>query len=100
MPDLNISIPHKLSQDEAQRRIQAAIADARKEHAARIQNLQESWNGYAGTLNVSVMGQQISAQVTVNPSDVTVHSSLPLIASMFRGAIEDAIRKQGAALLA
>jgi hypothetical protein len=100
MPNLNISVPHQLSQDEALRRLKSAIGDAKKQYGDKIDDLQESWNGYTGTLNVAAMGQKLAVVLTVNPSDVTVQSALPMIAMMFRGKIEAAIRQEGTKLLA
>jgi hypothetical protein len=100
MPKLNISIPHELTQAEARRRIKSAIADAKKKYGEKIDELQESWKGYSGTLNVTAMGQKLAVLVTVNSSDVTVQSALPMIAMMFRGKIEAAIRQEGTKLLA
>jgi Putative polyhydroxyalkanoic acid system protein (PHA_gran_rgn) len=100
MPNLNISIPHQLSQREALRRLKSAIADAKKQYGEKIDELRESWNGNSGTLDVTAMGQKLSVALTVNPSDVTVQSTLPMIAIMFRGKIEAAIRQEGTKLLA
>jgi len=100
MPDLNISIPHQLSQDEALGRLKSAIADAKKQYGENIDELQETWNGYSGTLDVAVMGQKLAVVLTVNPSDLTVQSALPMMAMMFRGKIEAAIRQEGTKLLA
>ena len=100
MPNLNISIPHGLSQDEAIRRIKSAIVDAKKQYGGKIDELRENWNGNSGTLDVTAMGQKLSVVLTVNPSDVTVQSALPMIAMMFRGKIEAAIRQEGTKLLA
>jgi hypothetical protein len=100
MPDLNISIPHQLSQDEALLRLKSAIADAKEQYGEKIDELRENWNGYSGTLNVAAMGQKLSVVLAVNPSDVTVQSALPMIAMMFRGKIEAAIRQEGTKLLA
>jgi hypothetical protein len=100
MPDLNISIPHQLSQDEALRRLKSSIADAKKQYGDKIDELRETWNGYSGTLDVAVMGQKLAVVLTVNPSDVNVQSALPMIAMMFRGKIEAAIRQEGTKLLA
>jgi Putative polyhydroxyalkanoic acid system protein (PHA_gran_rgn) len=100
MPDLNISIPHQLSQDEALRRLKSSIADAKKQYGDKIDELRETWNGNSGTLNVAVMGQKLAVVLTVNPSDVNVQSALPMIAMMFRGKIEAAIRQEGTKLLA
>jgi hypothetical protein len=100
MPDLKISIPHQLTQDEALRRLKSAIADAKKQYGEKIDELQESWSGNSGTLNVTAMGQKLAVILRVNSSDVTVQSALPMIAMMFRGKIEAAIRQEGTKLLA
>ena len=98
--DLNISVPHNLQQDEVLRRLQSFIANARTQYADRIQGFQEAWNGNTVVLRVSGMGQQVEGTITINPSDVTVQSRLPFMATMFRGRIENGIREQLGRLLA
>jgi len=98
--DLNISVPHNLQQDEVLRRLQSFIANARTQYADRIQGFQEAWNGNTVVLRVSGMGQQVEGTITLNPSDVTVQSRLPFMATMFRGRIENGIREQLGRLLA
>jgi Putative polyhydroxyalkanoic acid system protein (PHA_gran_rgn) len=98
--DLNISVPHNLQQDEVLRRLQWFIANARTQYADRIQGFQEAWNGNTVVLRVAGMGQQVEGTITINPSDVTVQSRLPFMATMFRGRIENGIREQLGRLLA
>jgi hypothetical protein len=93
LPDLNISIPHQLPQDEALRRIQTAVGRAKTQYAQHMNDLEEHWNGNVGTLNITVRGMAIPAQVTVNPSDVALHAELPMIASFFMGQIETTARE-------
>jgi hypothetical protein len=100
MPGLKVSVAHKLSQDEALRRVKAAIADAKKEYAEQVDDLQESWDGYNGTFSATAMGQRVSGSLAVNPSDVIVQGKLPLIALPFKGKFEAMIREQVAAILA
>lgn len=100
MPDLIVSVSHRLSQDEALRRIQAAVAQAKSQHSDKITDLREVWNGYAGVFQISVQNQQLSGTVTVNPSDVTVQITLPFLAMVFKPMIETSMRYELTRILA
>jgi Putative polyhydroxyalkanoic acid system protein (PHA_gran_rgn) len=100
MPDLIVSVSHRLSQDEALRRIQATVAQARAQYADEIDDLQESWNGSVGAFQISAMSQQASGAVTVNPSDVTVQITLPFLALVFKSRIESGMRDELTKILA
>jgi|SRR5271168_5005120 len=93
MPNLNVAIPHNLSQDEALKRIKDAIAQAKAEHSDSIKDLQENWNGSVGTFSGSAMGQTASGTVTVNASEIVFDLALPFAASFFKGKIEAGIRE-------
>jgi hypothetical protein len=92
MPNLNISIPHNLSQDEALKRIKDAIAQAQDQNPGKIKDFQENWNGTVGTLSGSAMGQAASGTVTVNASEIVLDLALPFAATFFKGQIEANIR--------
>ncbi len=92
MPTIRVSIPHQLSQDEALKRIQRGIAQAKSQNPDKVRDLEESWNGYEGTFSAKAMGYSATASILVDPSEVTVESALPLIASPFKGKIEAALR--------
>ena len=100
MPNLDVSVGHRLSQDEALRRIRAVIAQAKTQYSDEIDDLHESWDGYAGDFKVSAQNQQVSGTVTVNPTDVTVQMTLPFIALVFKSMIESGIRDELTRILA
>jgi hypothetical protein len=100
MPKLMVSVSHRLSQDEALRRIRAVVAQAKIQHSDKINDLRQSWNGYVGAFDVSGMGQKASGTVGVNPSDVTVQIKLPFAASLFKSKIESGIRDTLSRILA
>src|ERR1700732_1248440 len=60
MPDLIVSVSHRLSQDEALRRIQTVVAQAKTQYSDKIDDLQESWNGYVGAFQISAQNQKVS----------------------------------------
>jgi uncharacterized phage protein gp47/JayE len=99
MSNMNISIPHNLSQDEALKRIKDAIAQTKTQHSGNIKDLQENWNGNVGTFSGSAMGQAVSVTVTVNASEVVLDLELPFAATFFKGKIEADIRAFAAGLL-
>jgi len=92
MPSLTVNVSHQLSQDEALRRIQAAVAQAKVQYADKINDLRDSWNGYVGDFEVSGKGQKASGTVAVNQSDVSVQIRLPLAALLFKSKIESGNR--------
>jgi hypothetical protein len=92
LPDLIVSVSHRLSQDEALRRIQAAVAQAKTQYSDKIDDLGEGWDGYVGTFQISAQNQQASGTVMVNPSDVTVETTLPFLALVFKSRIEFGLR--------
>jgi hypothetical protein len=99
MADLNMSIPFEITQDEALQRIKAAIAAAQTQYAGKVQNFRQDWDGNVATLSGTVMGQAISATVTVNPAALLVRAPLPGLASFFKGKIESAIQEQAEKVL-
>jgi hypothetical protein len=99
MPNMNISIPHHLSQDEALKRIQDAIAQAKAENPGKIKDFQENWNGNVGTFRGSGMGQTASGTITVSASEIVLDLELPFAATFFKAQIEENVRKFAAGLL-
>ena len=48
MPNLNFSVPHKLSRDEALLRVKEAFEKIKAAYQSEIKNLTEQWNGQVG----------------------------------------------------
>jgi hypothetical protein len=85
-------VSHRLSQEEALRRIRSAVAHAKVRYADKIKDLHFGWKGNLGAFEVSGMGQKVSGTAAVNPADVTVEITLPFAASPFKSKIESGIR--------
>jgi hypothetical protein len=100
MPDLIVSVNHRLSQDESLRRIQGAVAQAKTQYSDKIDDLREDWNRYVGAFQVSAQTQQASGTVIVNPSDVTVQITLSFLLSVFKSRIESGTRDELTRILA
>jgi len=100
MPNLNISIPHSLSQAEAAQRIRSLLNNLKAEHSDKINDLKEEWVGHTGKFACSVMGFRVSSILAIEPAQVSITGNLPLAAMLFKSRIESMIRDQTAKLLA
>ena len=99
MPKINMTIVHKLSQDEALIRIKGLLGEVKTEFGDKVSNLKEDWNGYTGTFNFSAMGFKVSGVLTVHESRVDLAGNLPFAALPFKGKIETTIRERAEKLL-
>lgn len=94
---ITVTIPHRLTQEEARARLQKGITDLKAQHAASIAQVSETWNGDQMNFKLTVMGQNITGRVDVQPSAVKLDIDLPwllaTLAEKFRPRIEQEGRK-------
>lgn len=100
MPSLEMSIPHKLTREEARRRIQELLPKMKKDYGDQIKNVHEEWNGDTGSFSFSVMGFAVSGTLTVNDSSVDLDGNLPFAATFFKGKIKSVIEEKAQEVLA
>ena len=91
MSSLDISVPHDLGQEEAISRVQAFIAQARKQFGDKSNDVKETWNENVCTFDISANGVALSGTLTVLPDKVTLTSKLPMAAVFFKGKLESAL---------
>lgn len=100
MPKFAISVPHALGQEEAVRRIKERFDSIAVTHQGQIQGLQQEWQERLMKFAFQAMGVAVSGTVTVEPAEVQVHTELPLMAMMFKGAVESQLREELTKILA
>jgi hypothetical protein len=100
MPLLNMTIDHKLTQDEAIKRIKTLLSSVKTQFADKISDLYEEWNGHTGKFSFSALNLNVSGTVTVNTSQVELAGNIPLLALPFKGKIESTIKERAETLLA
>lgn len=100
MPSLEISIPHKLTKEEARRRIQELLPKMKKDYGDQIKDLHEEWANDTGVFSFSVMGFAVSGTLTVNDSSVDLDGNLPFAAAFFKGKIKSVIEEKAQQVLA
>lgn len=100
MPKLNMTIPHQLPADEAQKRIRELLGGVKSQFAEKISDLKEEWREDGGTFSFKAMGFAVSGTITLKPSEVELKGDLPFAATFFKGKIETTIRERAKTLLA
>ena len=96
---ITVTVPHRLSQAEAKRRIIDGIADAKARFAAMSKGVEETWTGDRLDFALSTMGQRITGQAHVEPHHVRMEVDLPLILAMFADKVRPRIEEEGRKLL-
>ena len=99
MPEpLIVSIPHRLGQQEAQRRLRSGIARA----AASLPILtvdEERWEGNRLSFRVRAMGQAATGKVDVEENHVRIEVILPWLLQRFAQTVQQMIGERGKLLL-
>ncbi len=88
MPRLTLRVPHPLGVAEAISRLRSRADSIRAAYQSHVADLVESWDGDSMTCRFSVMGQRVEGAMRVFPGEVQIVLELPLLAMMFRSAIE------------
>lgn len=96
---MTISIPHRLSRAEVKQRIQAAVAQFRREHGAMLHELREDWRGDRCDFFASAMGQSVTGHCVVEDTAVKVEIALPWVLQMLAGTLKQQIEQRGTHLL-
>ncbi len=81
---LIVSIPHKLGQEEATRRLKAGLGGVRSQYAQVLQVNEEIWSGNRLAFRVTALKQQASGTVDVAEDHVKIEVLLPSAARRHR----------------
>jgi hypothetical protein len=96
---LVVSIPHRLGQDEALRRIKSGLAEAQAKFGQILRIDEQTWTGNRLQFRISAMAQSASGTIDVMDDHVRLEVMLPWLLAKLAEAIQPAIRQQGTLLL-
>jgi hypothetical protein len=99
MPEIDMSFPHNLPQNEALTRIKKLLGEVKSEHADKISDLNEKWSGHSGQFSFKAFSFSVSGTLEVSPSAVRLNGKLPFAAGLFKDQIEDTIRQRATNML-
>lgn len=92
MPQISVSVEHKLNRHVAKVLAEEGIRQGIAEHGTKVDNLTIAWDGETAQWSFRVYGQTISGTVTIDDEAVAVVGKIPFIALPYRGRIETGIR--------
>ena len=95
---LVVSIPHRLGQEEATRRLKTGLTRAASSTSV-LQVEEERWDGNRMVFRLRAMGQVASGHVDVAEDHVLVEVTLPLLLQRFAEVAQAAIKNRGRLLL-
>jgi hypothetical protein len=101
MPDraITVTIPHRLTQDEARQRLQDGIAKLRTQFGGQATAIQETWTDNQLDFRLTAMGQTVTGRIDVMPSAVKLEVNLPWLLAAFANKIRPQIEQQGRKML-
>ena len=99
MANLDVVIPHNLTQAEAIERVKKLLGEIKRKHGDRISDLEEKWEGNVGEFSFTSQGFNVSGNLEVNSSDVKLKGKIPLTLSLFKGLISKTIYDEGSRIL-
>lgn len=94
MPSVQLTIPHKLGQEEALARLKTLLAKVKSRYQNQVSDLEESWNENVVQFSFKTYGFNVSGSMTVDPADVRFDAKVPMAAMMFKGKIEQTLRDE------
>lgn len=94
MPRFNMAVEHKLGQEEAVRRLKERGEFVERAMGEQVGDLKQQWEGNRLSFGFTAMGMRIEGTAQVEESRVELNTQLPLMAMMFKGAIEQRVRKE------
>ncbi len=96
---LSISIPHRLTQEEARRRIQSGIADARNQFVGKLSSVEDRWTDNHLDFKFAVMSQSVTGRLDVLPNAVNLTIDLPWLLAALADKLKPDIERRGRKLL-
>jgi len=96
---LIVSIPHRLSREEAARRIKSGLTAARTNYSALLTIHEETWSGDRLAFNLGALGQSAVGFIDVADDHVHLEVQLPWLLAVVAEKLTPAIRKEGTLML-
>jgi hypothetical protein len=94
-----VSIPHRLGQDEAVRRLKSGLERAERDFKQVIAIEQQVWNDNALTFHIRALGQAASGNLQVFDNSVRLEVTLPWLLAKVAERLIPTIEQKGRLLL-
>jgi hypothetical protein len=99
MKSIQISVPHDLGRQEAQRRIRGHLGEFRGQSAGLISRFDENWSGDNMEFTAWVLGTPITGRLQVEDQVIHAEVDLPWFLQALAGSVRQAIETNTRLLL-
>ena len=96
MPRITMQIPHNLGCEEATRRLHEQLP----RFEDKVTDLEQQWQDHTVTFHFKAAGFAVNGTMAVEEAAANVDLSLPLAALLFKGMIEEGLRRELTTILA
>src|SRR5579862_4877860 len=96
---LVVSIPHRLGQQEAVRRLKAGLQRARTDFSHLITVEEENWSGDQVMLRLRALGQSCHGTLAVLEHELRLEVHLPWLLAALAGKFVPTLRREATLLL-
>jgi hypothetical protein len=101
MPQLRITQPHHLSQDEAVERLKKKRDEIIQKGTYTVSDVKENWTSPCSLdFSFKILGFSLTGSVAAKESTVDIDIDLPLVAMMMKGTIESQVKQELTKVLA
>jgi hypothetical protein len=94
-----VTIPHRLTKEEAVRRLKKGFADVRSAVGEKFVVLTDDWAGDHLDFRASLLGQTTTGTVDVGDHSVRLEIQLPWMLAMLANKAKTIVQKQGQRML-
>jgi hypothetical protein len=94
-----VTIPHKLSKEEAIRRLKKGFGDVRSAFGEKFVVLNDDWTGDHLDFKASLLGQTTTGTVDVGEHNVRLEVQLPWMLAMLANKAKAIVQKKGQLML-
>ena len=96
---MKVSIPHRLSREEAARRLRTGISDFRTQYASKLAQMDERWTDDHMDFKAAAFGQSITGRIDVRDNAVDLELDLPWLFAVLAEKIKGQVQQAGQRLL-
>ena len=96
---LVVTIPHRLGQDEAVRRLKSGVRSAQEKFGQFFTLQEETWTGNRLQFRITALAQTASGTIDVRDDHVRLELVLPWLLAKVAATIQPLIHKEGTLML-
>ena len=93
---MKINYRHKLTQEEAYKRIDNLLIDLQKEYDGKIINPRTIWNPEHTRMEytMKILGFSAKGEITLKKNQISLREEFPFVAGILGGKIKEMVTKQ------